>query len=73
MLHTKTEPGRYDENDYWTVSYTLINKNTRECEEVVKEYGDVDNAYEDYCYYKDQIFYGDDYLITNCKYKHHRR
>lgn len=73
MLHTKTKPGTYDEHDYWTVSYTLTNKHTGEREEVVHEYGDVDNAYEDYCYYKDKVFWGDDHYISNCQYKRHRR
>ena len=68
MLHTKTQPGYYDENDYWTVSYTEIDlSNPKNREEVVHEYGDVDNAYEDYCYYKKQPG------LINVKYEHHRR
>lgn len=72
MLHTKTKDGMYDEHDYWTVSFTLVNKHTGEREEKVKKYRDVDSAYEDYCYYKDKVFYGDDHYITNCQYKRGR-
>lgn len=68
MLHTKTKPGHYDENDYWTVSYTKIDlSDPKKREDVVREYGDVDNAYEDYCYYKKKPGF------INVKYEHHRR
>jgi len=39
MIHTKMLAGIYDVNDY---------------KEVVYEYVDCDNAYEDYCYYKNK-------------------
>lgn len=68
MLHTKTSPGHYDENDYWTVSYTDIKSDDpAEHQEVIIEYSDVDNAYEDYCYYRNQ------WWAKNCQYNHHRR
>lgn len=60
MLHTKTKPGMYDENDYWVVTFETL-----EGEKIVKEYNDADNAYEDYCYYKKHCF--------NCTYNHYRR
>lgn len=65
MLHTKTKPGTYDEHDYWTVTYTDIR--TDQPIEVVHEYNDIDNAYEDYCYYKNK------WWARNCKYEPHRR
>jgi len=68
MLHTKTGPGYYDENDYWIVSYTDIRPDdSSEWHKVVHEYGDVDNAYEDYCYYKNK------WWAQDCQYEHHRR
>ena len=67
MIHTKTPEGTYDENDYWTVSWTAYDENTREHKEVVKEYIDCDNAYEDYCYYRKQ------WWARNCRYERHRR
>ena len=68
MLHTKTPEGMYDENDYWTVSYINIRSdNPDEHKEVVSEYGDCDNAYEDYCYFDKQ------WWVKDCKYEHHRR
>ena len=55
MLHTKTNPGTYDDKDYWTVSFTDIRPvDPKDYKTVVKEYNDVDNAYEDYCYYKNK-------------------
>ena len=68
MLHTKTNPGTYDDKDYWTVSFTDISPvDPKDYKTVVKEYNDVDNAYEDYCYYKNK------WWAKNCEYKHHRR
>lgn len=68
MLHTKTKPGFYDENDYWTVSYINVRPDDpSEHQEVIREYGDVDNAYEDYCYYQNK------WWVKDCKYEHHRR
>ena len=63
MLHTKTPEGAYDENDYWTVSWI----NPESGEEVVREYNDCDNAYEDYCYYRKQFW------ARNCTYQRRRR
>jgi len=60
--------GSYDENDYWTVSYTDIRPdNHNDYKEVVHEYGDCDNAYEEYCYYKNK------WWAKDCTYEHHRR
>lgn len=68
MIHTKTKPEWYDESDYWTVSYINVRSdNPEEYEEVVHEYTDCDNAYEDYCYYKKQ------WWTRDCKYEHHKR
>jgi hypothetical protein len=68
MIHTKTPAGTYDKNDYWTVSYIdTRSDNPDDHEEVVREYGDVDNAYEDYCYFKKQ------WWTKDCTYKHHKR
>lgn len=63
MLHTKTKPGTYDEHDYWIVTYTDIRG--EEPVTVVREYDDVDNAYEDYCRYRR--------WARNCEYRHERR
>lgn len=68
MIHTKTQPGHYDSNDYWTVSYIDISSDDpSEHQRVVKEYRDVDNAYEDYCYYQKK------WWAKDCQYDHHRR
>jgi len=68
MIHTKTNSGYYDENDYWTVSYIDISSDDpTEHIEVTLEYGDVDNAYEDYCYYMRQ------WWVKDCRYEHHQR
>ncbi len=68
MLHTKTPEGAYDENDYWTVSYTDIRPDDpNDYNKVVREYNDCDNAYEDYCYYKNK------WWARECIYEHHRR
>lgn len=67
MLHTKNRPGYYDENDYWIVSYTDTRPDdSSEWHKVVHQYSDVDNAYEDYCYYKNK------WWAQDCQYKHHR-
>lgn len=62
MLHTKTEPGYYSEKDYWTVSWT----DSSNGEKIEKKYGDIDNAYEDFCYYKKHGY-------RDIEYKHHRK
>lgn len=62
MIHTKTKPGYYDRKDYWIVSYT----DRRTNEYVEKRYGDVDNAYEDYCWYYKQ------WWTQDCEYNHYR-
>ncbi|MHC0037902.1 hypothetical protein [Pseudoneobacillus sp. C159] len=68
MIHTKTPAGTYDENDYWTVSYIDVQSdNPDDHKEVVREYGDVDNAYEDYCSLKKK------WWVRDCTYQHHRR
>lgn len=68
MLNTKNEPGYYDENDYWIVSYTDTRPDdSSEWHKVVHQYSDVDNAYEDYCYYKNK------WWAQDCQYEHHRR
>lgn len=68
MLHTKTKDGAYDENDYWVVRYINIRSdNPAEHNEVVREYSDVDNAYEDYCYYKKQ------WWVKDCTYTKYRK
>jgi len=54
MLHTKTKAGYYSDKDYWIVSW----KSTTTGKTVEKEYSDVDNAYEDYCYYKKKGYPG---------------
>ena len=63
MLHTKTPDGTYGKDDYWTVSWI----NPDNGEEVVREYADCDNAYEDYCYYRKQLW------AKNCTYQHHKK
>ncbi len=68
MLHRKTKAGTYGENDYWVVKYTDIRTlNPALYHEVEHEYSDVDNAYEDYCYYKKQ------WWVKNCTYNHYKR
>lgn len=61
MIQTKTKPGWYGPNDYWIVSYT--DRRTNEFKE--RRYSDVDNAYEDYCWYKKQ------WWTENCRYEHY--
>ncbi len=68
MIHTKTPAGFYDENDYWIVSYfDMRSDNPDDHKEVVREYGDCDNAYEDYCSLKKK------WWTKDCTYDHHRR
>lgn len=67
MIHTKTKPGTYDEKDYWIVAYTDIRSdNKSEWHRVEHKYRDVDNAYEDYCWYKNK------WWARNCTYEHYR-
>ena len=63
MLHTKTQPGFYSDDTYWTV--TFYDRRTEE--DVYLEYEDVDYAYEDYCYYKNKWY------AKDCKYDIHKR
>ena len=68
MLHTKTKPGLYGKDDYWIVSFLDIRSDDpSEHIRVAREYEDVDNAYEDYCYYQKQ------WWAKDCQYDHLKR